>query len=70
MRRGLVNRGVSPLRVVLDNTAGSTVGNAQAAARIAAPYGGVLVTSADHMPRALATFDSYAPGKIWLGINA
>lgn len=68
MKDGLIARGISPHRIVLDNTAGSTVGNAQAAARIAGPYGGVLVTSPDHMNRALNTFDQYAPNKLWLGI--
>lgn len=70
MFNGLVARGVAPWRIVKDETAGSTIGNAQAAAKIAAPYGGVLITSSDHMYRALNTFDSYAPHKLWLGISA
>ena len=70
MFNGLVARGIAPWRIVKDETAGSTVGNAQAAAKIAAPYGGVIITSPDHIHRALNTFDSYAPHKLWLGISA
>lgn len=70
MRDGLVARGIPSIRIILDNSAGSTVGNAQAAARMVASYGGAVVTSSDHLPRAIDTFDAYAPNKIWLGIPA
>lgn len=70
MKAGLVARGVVPWRITTDTTALSTVGNAQAANKMI-HYGGVVVTSANHLPRALNscnTFNTYAPGKHWVGL--
>lgn len=69
MKAGLIARGVAPWRIVEDKAARSTVGNAQAADKLIS-YGGVVVTSADHLPRALNTFNTYAPGRHWVGLAA
>lgn len=63
MTAGLIARGVAPWRIDTDTSAMSTVGNAHgfAASGNTAPTV-YLVTSGDHMPRAVSTFESEAPG--------
>jgi uncharacterized SAM-binding protein YcdF (DUF218 family) len=59
MARWLIGRGVPAERVLLDRDARTTVENATGAARTMAGAGvrdAVLITSADHLPRAAADF--------------
>lgn len=67
MRTYLIEHGVEIQRITIDETAYTTVGNAQAADKIV-PAGGVIVTSPEHLPRALETFNQYAPHRQWVGI--
>jgi uncharacterized SAM-binding protein YcdF (DUF218 family) len=74
LRDVLVGMGVPPAAVLLDDTAANTAGNAVGAARLL-PRGAdtsiLLVTSAWHMPRALAAFRRAgfaphpAPAGVW-----
>ncbi|MBL1074710.1 YdcF family protein [Nocardia sp. 2] len=55
----LTARGIPPERVHLEPDARSTVENAELSAAVMAELGShdaVLITSSDHMPRAVATF--------------
>ena len=71
MRDGLVSRGVDSSRIVLDETATSTIENAQAALRVIPAFTSpVIVTSDYHLDRALFTFYTTAPGRFWLGVPA
>lgn len=58
MRTYLIEHGVESQRITIDETAYTTVGNVQAADKIV-PAGGVIVTSPEHLPRALETFNEY-----------
>ncbi|AWB83915.1 YdcF family protein [Corynebacterium liangguodongii] len=71
MRDKLVSSWVNPSRIIVDTTAGSTVGNAQATARYAGSVAGiaqagVLVTSPNHAPRAMDTFADVEKSALWL----
>ncbi|QCQ91440.1 YdcF family protein [Rhodococcus sp. SGAir0479] len=58
---GLVLRGVNPANIILENASYSTVENARNTTGIlasAGAQGAVLVTSASHIDRALATFQA------------
>ena len=67
MHTYLIEHGVESQRITTDETAYTTVGNAQAADKIV-PAGGVIVTSPEHLPRALETFNQYAPHRQWAGM--
>ena len=69
MRTYLIEHGVKSQRITIDETAYTTVGNAQAADKIV-PAGGVIVTSPEHLPRALETFNQYAPHRQWVGVSS
>ena len=69
MRAYLIERGVESQRITIDETAYTTVGNAQAADKIV-PAGGVIVTSPEHLSRALETFNQYAPHRQWVGVSS
>lgn len=69
MRTYLIEHGIESQRITVDETAYTTVGNAQAADKIV-PTGGVIVTSPEHLSRALATFNQYAPRRQWVGVSS
>lgn len=69
MRTYLTEHGVDEQRITVDETAYTTVGNAQAADKIV-PAGGAIVTSPEHLSRALATFNQYAPYRQWIGVSS
>lgn len=67
MHTYLIEHGIENQRITMDETAYTTVGNAQAADKIV-PAGGVIVTSPEHLSRALETFNQYAPRRQWVGV--
>lgn len=69
MRTYLTEHGVDEQRITVDETAYTTVDNAQAADKIV-PTGGAIVTSPEHLSRALATFNQYAPHRQWIGVSS
>lgn len=74
MRDTLTRSGVKN-RVVVDNTAMSTVGNAAGTAHRAGSVAGVgragvVVTSQAHMPRALNTYTAANNSALWLAVPA
>ena len=69
IRTYLIEHGIESQRITVDETAYTTVGNAQAADKIV-PTGGVIVTSPEHLSRALATFNQYAPRRQWVGVSS
>ncbi|WNI12154.1 YdcF family protein [Corynebacterium sp. Z-1] len=73
MRDFLVRTLVDPARIHVDTTAYSTVGNAQATADSAGSSGnvmpvGVLVTSPNHIPRAIDTYTNASGNALWLAV--
>lgn len=71
MKEMLVNSGVNN-RIIMDEAADSTYGNAQNTAHYARLIGGtsqnaaVLVTSPNHMPRAIDTYAKNNNSAVWL----
>lgn len=73
MKSWLSKRGVNPSRIVADNTAMSTVGNAANTAHRAGSLAGVtragvIVLSPNHLPRALGNFSSANGNALWLAV--
>lgn len=69
MRTYLIEHGIEGERITVDEAAYTTVGDAQAADKIV-PTGGVIVTSPEHLSRALETFNQYAPHRQWVGLSS
>ncbi|EEI17738.1 YdcF family protein [Corynebacterium lipophiloflavum] len=73
MRDFLVGTFVDPSRISMDTSAYSTVGNALATADSAGSSAnvmpvGVLVTSPNHIPRAIDTYTDVSDNALWLAV--
>ena len=73
MKGWLSKRGVNPSRIVVDNAAMSTVGNAannahRAGSLAGITRAGVIVSSPSHLPRALGNFSSANGNALWLAV--